>query len=66
MTHPQRAGERSLLSKLDDALLVVVVLVVVFAVLQVIGWIIGTAMLLLKLAVLALLALGLFRWLGRR
>ena len=66
MTHPERVRGKSLVSKLDDALLVVVALVVAWAVLSVIGWIVGAVTAIVKLAVLALLAFGLFRWLSRR
>lgn len=48
---PERRGERSLASKADDVLLVLVVGAVVLGALQLVGWVVGAIAGLLKLAV---------------
>ena len=50
---PERRGERSLASKADDVLLVLVVGAVVLGAMSVVGWIIGAIAGLLKLLVVA-------------
>ena len=63
---PERRGERSLASKADDVLLVLVVGAVLFGALQLVGWVIGTIAFLLKVGVvLALVAVGV-AWALRR
>ena len=63
---PVPRGERSLISKADDVLLVVVVVAVALVALQVVGWVIGAIGFLVKAAVVvALVAIG-ARWALRR
>jgi len=63
---PERRGERSLLSKADDLLLVVVAAVVVLGALQLVGWIVSTIAFLVKVAVVAVVVAVGLAWVARR
>jgi hypothetical protein len=57
---------RSTLDKLDDALLVGVVVVVAIVALQLVGWVLGTVFFLVKVAAVALVAGLVIAWVNRR
>jgi hypothetical protein len=58
--------QRSTLSKLDDALLVGVVVVVALVGLQLLSWVIGTVWFLVKVAAVAAVAALAWTWVSRR
>lgn len=63
---PEPRRSRSTLSKLDDALLVVVIGVVALAVLGMISWVVGTFLLLVRIAVVLAIGAVVVAWIGRR
>lgn len=63
---PERRGERSLVSKADDVLLVLVVGAVVLGALSVVGWVIGAIASLLKLLVVAAVVIAGIAYVLRR
>jgi hypothetical protein len=64
---PARRRDRSLVSKADDLLLVGVVAVAAVLALQVVGWVIGTIVFLIKLAIVAaIVAAGVVWYRSRR
>ena len=63
---PEPRRTKSTLSKLDDALLVVVVAAIALAALQVVSWVIGTIFFLVKIAVALTIGAVVVAWFRRR
>lgn len=63
---PEPRRTKSTLSKLDDALLVVVVAAVALAALQVVSWVIGTIFFLVKIAVALTIGAVVVAWFRNR